>query len=84
MNGNGWVKPLSIGVATFVLGAAIVGAASNSISNSIEQGKMEVIVSTIKEDVDANTERTDGIDVMQKQLTIIERDVRKILDNQNK
>ena len=73
-NGNFWTT-IGVGVAIVVTAAAILGSASTMNG----QSKLEVTVATIKEDVDANTERTSGIDVMQKQLTIIERDVGKIL-----
>ena len=63
-----------------VTAAAILGSASTMNG----QGRLEVTVADIKEDVDANTEKTSGIDVMQKQLNIIERDVGKILDKLNK
>lgn len=80
-NGNGSVwATIGVGVAVIITAAAILGSASTMNG----QGKLEVTVATIKEDVDANTEKTSGIDVMQKQLNIIERDVGKILDKMEK
>ena len=48
-NGNGWVKPVLIGVAIFVLGAAIVGSGRNTIANTVDNAKQQVQVDTLKE-----------------------------------
>jgi hypothetical protein len=79
-NGNGWVRPVGIGVAILVLATAIIGSASNTILNSVNQRGTEVSVAAIKEDVDANTEKTEGIDVMAEQINDIKEDVGKILN----
>ena len=76
---NMW-QTIGCGVAVVVTAAAILG----SVSEAGDQGKLEVTVIELKADVKSNTEKTSGIDVMQKQLTIIERDVGKILDKLNK
>ena len=83
-NGNGWVKPILIGVAIFVLGAVIVGSGTATIANTVAQGRTEVTVSTLKEDVDENSKKTDGIDVMATQISGIQSDVREILDKMDK
>jgi hypothetical protein len=80
-NGKGSVwATIGVGVAIIVVAAAVLGSAS--LVNS--QGKLEVKMTTIEKDVDANTEKTEGIDVMQRQLNTIERDVGRILDKLNK
>jgi hypothetical protein len=77
-NGSGWVKPVGIGVAVIVLATAILGSASNTILNSVNQRGTEVAVANLKEDVDENTEKTQGIDVMASQINDIKEDVGKI------
>ena len=75
-NGNGWLKSVLIGVGIVVCSAAILGSAATTISmNSVQEQ-----VHHIKEDVDENTEKTDGIDVMASQINEIKKDVGKILD----
>jgi hypothetical protein len=83
-NGSGWVRPVGIGVAIIVLGAAILGSASNTILNSVNQRGTEVAVANLKEDVDENTVKTEGIDVMAEQISDIKEDVGKILEKLNK
>jgi hypothetical protein len=83
-NGNGYVKPIGIGVAVIVLATAILGSASNTIMNSVDQRGVEVEVAHLKQEVEENTERTEGIDVMQKQVDIIEQAVGKILEKLEK
>jgi uncharacterized protein YoxC len=75
-NGNGWVKPLLIAVGAIVLSAAIIGSAATTVNLS----KVQVTIETIKEDVDENTEKTQGIDVMASQINDIKEDVGKILE----
>jgi hypothetical protein len=79
-NGNGYVKPIGIGVAIILLATAVIGSASNTIRNSVNQRGTEVTVATIKEDVESNTEKTEGIDVMAEQISDIKDDVKKILE----
>ena len=83
-NGSGWAKPILIGVAIFVLGAVIVGSGTATIANTVAQGRTEVTVSTLKEDVDENSKKTDGIDVMATQISSIQSDVKEILDKMDK
>jgi hypothetical protein len=83
-NGNGYVKPIGIGVAIILLATAVIGSASNTIRNSVNQRGTEVTVATIKEDVESNTEKTEGIDVMAEQISDIKDDVKKILEKLNK
>jgi D-arabinose 1-dehydrogenase-like Zn-dependent alcohol dehydrogenase len=78
-NGNGYVKSIGVGVAVLLLATAIIGSASNTIRNSVNQRGTEVTVVAIKEDVAANTEKTEGIDVMAEQISDIKDDVKKIL-----
>jgi hypothetical protein len=75
-NGTGWVKPVLIGVAIVVLSAAILGSGAATVNLHA----MEVTIEDIKEDVDENTERTEGIDVMASQINDIKEDVGKILE----
>jgi hypothetical protein len=83
-NGSGWVRPVGIGVAILVLATAIIGSASNTILNSVNQRGTEVSVAAIKEDVAENTAKTEGIDVMASQISDIKKDVGKILEKLNK
>jgi hypothetical protein len=83
-NGNGWIKPIFVGVAVLVLATAIIGSASNTISNSINHRGLSVAVAEIHDDVDSNTEKTEGIDVMAEQISDIKDDVKKILEALNK
>ena len=83
-NGNGWVKPVGIGVAIFVLGTAIVVSTGNTFNNSVARAALEVTVDTIKEDVAVNTEVVQGIDVMQRQMDTIEENVGKIWEKLDK
>jgi hypothetical protein len=83
-NGNGYVKPIGIGVAIILLATAVIGSASNTIRNSVNQRGTEVTVAIIKEDVESNTEKTEGIDVMAEQISDIKDDVKKILEKLNK
>ena len=83
-NGNGWVKPIVIGVAVIVLATAIIGSASNTIRNSVNQRGIEVTVSTVKEDVDEQKKAVAEIPVMASQINDIKDDVGKILDKLNK
>jgi hypothetical protein len=75
-NGNGYLKPVMIGVGIIVLSAAILGSAATTVN----QREMTVTLETVQEDVEANTEKTDGIDVMASQINDIKQDVGKILD----
>ena len=77
---NSWTRPLLIGLAVLVLGAAVVGSTSNTIANTVGIGRLEVKVETIKEDVDENSEVVQGIDVMAEQINDIKEDVGKILE----
>jgi hypothetical protein len=83
-NGNGYVKPIGIGVAIILLATAVIGSASNTIRNSVNQRGLEVTVADIHEDVESNTEKTEGIDVMAEQISDIKDDVKKILEKLNK
>jgi formiminotetrahydrofolate cyclodeaminase len=75
-NGNGWVKPVMVGVGIIVLSAAILGSAATTVNLNTVQVTLE----SIKEDVDENTEKTQGIDVMASQINDIKEDVGKILE----
>jgi hypothetical protein len=75
-NGNGWVKPLLVAVGAIVLSAAILGSAATTMNIHA----MEVTIEDIKEDVDENTNKTQGIDVMASQINDIKEDVGKILE----
>ncbi len=84
MTNNGWVKPVLIGVAIFVLGAVIVSSGSATFSNTVARRGTEVTVSALKVEVAENSKAVQGIDVMASQITDIKGDVRKILDKLDK
>ena len=83
-NGNNWLRTLLVSVAAIVLGAAIIGSATNTFSNSVGQATLETEVAHIEKDVEEIDARTQGIDVMQKQVDIIEQNVGKILEKLDK
>ena len=83
-NGNGWVKPILIGVAIMVVGAAIVGSTSNTINNSINQRGLEVKLDGVKENVNEQREAVKRIPVMAEQINDIKGDVGKILEKLDK
>ena len=79
-NGNGWIKSIFVGVAVLVLATAIIGSASNTISNSINQRGLEVTVAEVKEDIDEQKANVAKIPVMDERIKGIQEDVRDILD----
>ncbi len=79
MNGNGYFKSILIGVAILVLGAAIVGSASNTISNSLNQRGLQVEVVILKEDIAEQKANVAKIPVMDERIKDIKEDVGKIL-----
>jgi len=79
-NGNGWIKPIFVGVAVLVLATAIIGSASNTINNSINQRGLQVAVAEVKEDVDEQKANVAKIPVMDERIKDIKEDVGKILD----
>ncbi len=78
-NGNGWVKPILIGIAVIVVASAIVGSASNTFSNSVTQRVLQVEVSALKEDVSEQKAAVQKIPVMDERIKDIKEDVGKIL-----
>lgn len=80
VNGNGWLKPILIGVSIFVLGAAIIGSASNTFSNSMALAQQEVKVEVLEEDVDEQKAAVAKIPVMDERIKDIKEDVKKVLD----
>ncbi len=80
MNGNGWLKTILVGVATLVLGAAIIGSASNTINNSLNQRGFEVSLNAVKEDVYDQKSAVAKIPVMDERIKDIKDDVKKILE----
>ena len=80
MNGNGWVKPVLIGVAIFVLGAVIVGSGTTTIANTVARAGMEVQVNELKADVDEQKANVAKIPVMDERIKDIKEDVGKILN----
>jgi hypothetical protein len=80
MNGNGWLKPVIIGVAVLVLGAAIVGSASNTFSNSVTQRGLEVSLESVRKHVDEQRLAVAKIPVMDERIKDIKEDVKKILE----
>lgn len=81
---NGYWKQILVGVAILVLGAVIIGAGSQTIANSMILTSQGVKVENLELDVADNSKKTEGIDVMQKQVDIIEKNVGKILDKMDK
>ncbi len=84
MNENGWLKPILVGVAILVLGAAVVGSAKNTFSNSLAIGKQEVKVGVLEAGVAEQRAAVSKIPVMDERIKVIQRDVRKILDKMDK
>jgi uncharacterized membrane-anchored protein YhcB (DUF1043 family) len=82
--GNGWVKPVIVGVAIFVLGVVIVGSTTSTIANTVGRNVLQVEVKTLKEDVDEQKANVAKIPVMASQITDIKADVRLILEKLNK
>jgi hypothetical protein len=83
-DGTNYLKPILIGVATLVLGAAIVGAASNSISNTVRHTALDVRVEVIEDDVKTQQQAVKDIPVMAEQIKDIKEDVGKILQKLEK
>ncbi len=83
-NGNGWVKPVLIGVAVLVLASAVIGSTTNTIANSIGRRGLEVEVQAIKEDIDEQNDAVKKIPVMASQIKDIKADVGKILEELRK
>ncbi len=78
-NGNGWLKSIFVGVAVLVLATAIIGSASNTISNSINQSGLTVTVAELKEDISEQKANVAKIPVMDERIKDIKEDVGKIL-----
>lgn len=83
-NGNGWLRPILIGIAIMVVGAAIVGSTSNSFNNSINQRGLEVKLDGVKENLNEQKEAVKRIPVMAEQIKDIKDDVGKILEKLDK
>jgi len=81
---NGWGKQILVGVAILVLGAVIIGSGGATISNTVAQAGTQITVDQLKTDVAENSAITSGIDVMQKQVDTIEKNVGKILEKMDK
>ena len=80
MNGNGWLKPILIGVAILVLGAVIIGSTSSTYSNSMAIGIQSVQLAEVKDDVDEQKANVAKIPVMDERIKDIKDDVKKVLD----
>ena len=79
-NGNGWIKPIVIGISVFVLGAVVVGAGGGTIKNTITNHEQQVELAGIKERVDEQRAAVAKIPVMDERIKGIQEDVGKILD----
>ena len=79
-NGNGLMKSIFVGVAVLVLATAIIGSASNTISNSINQSGLTVTVAELKEDISEQKANVAKIPVMDERIKDIKEDVGKILE----
>ena len=79
-NGNGWVKPIVVGISVFVLAAVIVGAGGGTIKNTITNHEQQVQVDALKERVDEQRQSISKIPVMDERIKGIQEDVRDILD----
>jgi hypothetical protein len=79
-NGNGYMKPVVIGVAVFVLGAVIVGAGGTSVKNTVVNHEQQVQIDTTKEDMAEQKAAVAKIPVMDERIKDIKEDVAKILE----
>lgn len=79
-NGNGWIKPIVIGISVFVLGAVVVGAGGGMIRNTNVNTSQQVQVDALKERVDEQRQSIAKIPVMDERIKGIQEDVRDILD----
>jgi len=73
------MKAVVVGVSIFVMGAAIVGAAGNTIANSMNQRTIQAVLREHEEDIKEQQQVTKSIDVMAEQIADIKEDVGKIL-----
>jgi Tfp pilus assembly protein PilN len=79
-NGNGWLKPIMIGVAIVVLSTVVVGAGGGTIQNTITNHEQQVQVDALKSQVDEQRQSIAKIPVMDERVKGIQEDVRDILD----
>jgi hypothetical protein len=78
-NGNGWVRPIVVGISVLVLGAVIVGAGGGTIKNTIINTAQQVQVDALKEHVAEQRAAVAKIPVMDERIKGIQEDVGKIL-----
>jgi hypothetical protein len=78
-NGNGYLKPIVVGVAIFVLGAVIVSAGGGSINNTIVNSQQQVQVDNLEADMAEQKASVAKIPVMDERIKDIKEDVGKIL-----
>ncbi len=82
--GNGWVKPVIVGIAIFVLGAVIIGSGTSTIANTVGRNVLQVELQAVKERVDEQRASVAKIPVMDERIKDIKEDVGKILEALNK
>ena len=78
-NGNGWVRPVLIGVAIFVLGSVIVGSTSTTIANTVARRGIEVQLSTNTKEIVKQEAAVAKIPVMAEQIKDVKKDVTEVL-----
>lgn len=83
-NGNGYTKPIVIGVSIFILGAVVVGAGGGTIKNTIVNSSQQIEVDNLKQDMAEQKADIAKIPVMDERIKDIKEDVGKILEMLNK
>jgi hypothetical protein len=79
-NGNGYAKAIVVGVSILVLGAAVLGAGSGTIRNTITNTAQQVEIDQHKDDMAEQKADIAKIPVMDERIKDIKDDVRKILE----
>ena len=83
-NGNGYTKPIVIGLSILVLGAVVVGAGGGTIKNTIVNSSQQIEVDNLKQDMAEQKADIAKIPVMDERIKDIKEDVGKILEMLNK
>ena len=78
-NGNGWVRPVLIGVAIFVLGSVIIGSGTTTIANTVARRGIEVQLDTNTKEIVKQEAAVAKIPVMAEQIKDVKEDVTEVL-----
>ena len=78
-NGNGWVRPVLIGVAIFVLGSVIIGSGTTTIANTVARRGIEVQLNTNTKEIVKQEAAVAKIPVMAEQIKDVKEDVTEVL-----